>query len=178
MTYSNDESTNLDEILSRLETIYSPLMNAEEYTNASMGEVVESIFTYMNSMEDPDEGCDIINENSAEVISRLAYLYNKAYFFSLQVIVFDNFPNTIQISQFVFKLTRDKFKDNMDLAEYKAFLAILSYIDEERIEHKYGFPYRVLKLLFIMSLYKAFVNTAILAKFILHQVALSAHIDV
>jgi len=177
LTYSAEDTRKLESILSKLETVYSPLMASEEYHSDDMEEVVSNVFSYIETLDDKEIHFKLTNEKVVPIIAELSYLMHRTSFYGLQVVIFDNFPDVIPVSRFAFKLTKNIFLGYLELAEYKEFLARLHHIDEERIEHKFGLPYRMLKLMFIMTLYESFAGASVLSKFVLHQIALTAKID-
>ena len=176
--YSTKSVERLLDVLPPLEGLFSPLLTEEDYHTLPVGDVIQSAFSYIGTLPNEDEIFASMAECSAETIGQLAYVAGEAHFFGYQVAVFDNFPNIVPASQFVFKLTKRAYTARMTPEEYRRFVSVLAYVDEHRIEFKFDIPYRLLKLLIIMTLYKAYANTSVLARFILHQVALSAHVEI
>lgn len=118
------------------------------------------------------------NEKAAEILQMLSLLVHKISYASVPVIVIDNFPYLLEISRMAFKLTKLSIRDQIDNKEYKQFLSILSYIEKEHVELRYNLAYRILKLIFIMQLFRAVIYVSILAKLMLQQIALSLNIPV
>lgn len=175
MIFSKLATEELDDLIGKLEIIYAPLINADEYHSCSVEEVVDSVFSYLETFDETQEAKAIeeVNENAKVIMQMISFLVHKVKFLSETVIVFDNFPNVKEISYILFGYTKLSIKDKTELEEYKKFLALLTHVDTEWVEFRSSLSFRVLKLIFLMTLFHAVFYTSILAKLCLHQIALS-----
>ncbi len=168
-----------EEILEKLETIYAPLMTSEEYHFVPIIDVVDGVFSYLETFQgelDEEERLEMINQSANDIMKQLSFFSEKLSYSSMHIIVFDHFPNLREISRLLFKFTRLLYKENLGINEYKNLLVVLSYIDDEKIEFKYSLAYRVLKIIFIMTLYHATIYVSILSKLVLKQIALTLEV--
>jgi len=168
-----------EEILEKLETIYAPLITSEEYHFVPVVDVVDGVFSYLETFQgeaDEEERLEVINQSADNIMKQLSLFSEKLSYSSIHIIVFDHFPNLKEISKLLFKFTKLLYKENLSVDEYKSLLVILSYIDNEKIEFKYSLAYRVLKIIFIMTLYHATIYVSILSKLVLKQIALTLDI--
>lgn len=179
MISSSNMTKEFEEMLEKLEIIYAPLMTSEEYHFVPIVDVVDGVFSYLETFQgeaDEEAKLEVINESANDIMKQLSFFSEKLSFSSIHIIVFDHFPNLKDISKLLFKFTRLLYKENLDVNEYKNLLTILSYIDNEKIEFKYSLAYRVLKIIFIMILYHATIYVSILSKLVLKQIALTLEI--
>ncbi len=180
MAFSGEYAKELETLMEKMEIIYAPLMNAEEYHSSEIKEVVDSVFSFLETIPEEEEQSrlDAIQKSASETMGRFCLLAGRIRYQGAQVVVFDNFPNLLKISGLLFQLTKAVYAKDLSSVEYKGLLATMSYIDDEKIEFKYGLAYRVIKMTFLLTLYEAMAYASMFARFLLYQIALSLDIQV
>lgn len=181
MLPSSNMTKEFEEMLEKLEIIYAPLISSDEYHFVPIIDVIDGVFSYLETFQgeiDEEERLEVINKSADEIMKQLSFFSEKLSYSSIHIIVFDHFPNLKEVSKLLFKFTRLSYKESLDISEYKNLLSILSYIDNERVEFKYSLAYRVLKIIFIMTLYHATIYVSILSKLTLKQIAMTLGVPV
>ncbi|GHU56759.1 hypothetical protein AGMMS49975_20710 [Clostridia bacterium] len=137
---------------------------------------IGNLFALFDTFEEEhfDEELGLINAKADEVMKEFSYLVSRVYYYDMTILVFDNFPNAAEVAQFAFRLTKGEYLRLMSTAEHKKFIALLTYIADEHVEFKVGLPYRLLKMLLLLIMYKAYVHVSVLSKLVLNQIYLAS----
>ena len=147
-------------------------MDLDEYTSASIEDCVNSAITDLKQYKE-DYQFRNLHERAEDFMKDLSFLSGTSYYTGESVIIYDNFPNTPDISAILLTFTKLTYSNYIDADVFKTFVANLSYVEVEHVQFRVANSYRCLKIVAMMMLYRSAVHASIVCRFILHQMGLS-----
>lgn len=164
----------LVEIIGEFESLYAPMMEIDIYRAEDVSVIADEIFSHIEAPNatNTEELLAQVGQAVRPVAADFALLAASTKFYEMPVLVFDGFPGLAEIAKLMFCLTRASYVRRVTSDVYRSLFALLAAIDEADTRLRYTMPYRVLKLVAISTLFYTYDITALLAGFLLSQMAL------
>lgn len=159
----------IHDCVDKLERLYCPLMDADEYAESTFKDVLLSVFDYIDTFGEEEFTAELIDvDDSANLligelcITFLDLQFRDLYFGECKTLI-----NTKELATLVFKLTADRFLDKFTPEDDRR---VVSLIDEVECERRCLIT-KVYRILYILRVWGSEIYMAVFAKFLLQQFA-------